>query len=299
MPELPEVETVRRGLTPAMADATFVRVEQRRPDLRFPFPADFAGRLGGRRVVRLERRSKYLKLALDSGETLVMHLGMSGRFTVAPAESHDPASDAGGLGRFTHNSAPAEPHDHVVFHMSSGATVTYNDPRRFGFMLLIASDEVDRHKLFASLGIEPLGDAFTADALRSVAAGRSVDLKALLLDQSAVAGLGNIYVAEALHEAGLSPRRSAASLASRSPQAAQRRDRLVTAIRSVLERAVAAGGSTLRDHQQTDGTLGYFQNQHRVYDRAGEACLLPGCRGTVRRIVQSGRSTFWCPGCQT
>lgn len=293
VPELPEVETVRRGLEPAMAGYTLIEVDVRRPDLRFPFPDRFVERLEGQRIEGLTRRAKYLLARLSSGETLVMHLGMSGRFTVAP-----PKGPAVLIGEFEHETGQPPAHDHVVFTMSSGAVVTYNDPRRFGFMNLVAAADLDSSKHFAGLGPEPLGNAFNADHLAMEARRRKVDLKAFLLDQSVVAGLGNIYVAEALHRAGLSPNRSCRSLAMASGRPSVRAERLVPAIREVLDEAIAAGGSTLRDYRNADGALGYFQHGFRVYGREGEPCLRPGCRGIVRRDVQAGRSSFFCGACQ-
>ncbi|MFZ4807110.1 MAG: bifunctional DNA-formamidopyrimidine glycosylase/DNA-(apurinic or apyrimidinic site) lyase [Hyphomicrobiaceae bacterium] len=293
MPELPEVETVRRGLEPVMAGQVVVEVAQRRPDLRFPFPERFAERIAGCRVLRIGRRAKYLLAELSSGEVLLMHLGMSGRFTVTA-----PGGAAHRLGEYEHDTGNLDRHDHVVLRLANGAVVTYNDPRRFGFMDLLAPDDVEHHKLLAGLGPEPLGNVFHADHLAQAALGRSVDLKAFLLDQSVVAGLGNIYVAEALHRAGLSPNRSAASLVTKAGRPTARAARLVPAIRAVLEEAIAAGGSTLRDYRHADGTAGAFQQDFRVYGRAGDPCTRPGCRGIVRREVQAGRSTFYCGACQ-
>lgn len=293
MPELPEVETVRRGLEPVMVGEVVVDVVQRRPDLRFPFPDRFVERIVGRRVLRVGRRAKYLLAELSSGEVLLMHLGMSGRFTVTV-----PGSAAQTLGEYEHDTGNLDQHDHVVLRLANGAVVTYNDPRRFGFMDLLADDDVASHKLLAGLGPEPLGNAFHADHLAAKAYGRSVDLKAFLLDQRVLAGLGNIYVAEALHRAGLSPNRSAASLATKTGRPTARAQRLVPAIRSVLEEAIAAGGSTLRDYRHADGAAGAYQQAFRVYGRAGDPCTRPGCRGIVRREVQAGRSTFYCGACQ-
>ena len=292
MPELPEVETVRRGLESAMAGARFHKVEQRRPDLRFPLPGRFAGRLVGRSIVSLRRRAKYLLADLDDSNVLVMHLGMSGSFRIEmKARSRSP-------GKFHHARSAASAHDHIVFGMSNGARIIYNDPRRFGFMLIIPRIGLDRHPLFAGMGVEPLGNELDGALLARLFAGKSAPLKAALLDQRLVAGLGNIYVCEALHRAGLSPRRAAGTLARRNGAATQRADRLAAVIPDVLNEAVAAGGSSLRDHRQTDGTLGYFQHRFRVYDREGEPCPTPGCTGIIRRIVQSGRSTFFCGICQ-
>jgi formamidopyrimidine-DNA glycosylase len=292
MPELPEVETVRRGLEPVMVGQHFQCVEQRRPNLRFPLPDRFVERLTGQRVETLGRRAKYLLVGLSSGDVLVMHLGMSGRFTCSGQLPGQP------LGEFVHETGGTTTHDHVVFTMASGAVVTYNDPRRFGFMVLIPASDLDAHKLFADMGVEPLGNEFHGGVLAQHGAGRNVDLKALLLDQRTVAGLGNIYVCEALHRAGLSPTRKAASLADRRGQPTERATRLVPIIRQVLDEAIVAGGSTLRDFAKADGTLGYFQHRFQVYGREGEPCLKDGCSGVVRRIVQSGRSTFFCKVCQ-
>lgn len=287
MPELPEVETVRRGLAPAIVGARFVEIDQRRPDLRFPFPERFAERLGGRRVEELGRRAKYLLAILDDANVLVMHLGMSGSFRIgdgAVGAEHVRAKDA--------------VHDHVVFYLSNGARITYNDPRRFGFMQLVPENELGGYPLFAGIGVEPLGDAFGGALLAQLFAGRSVSLKAALLDQRLIAGLGNIYVCEALHRAGLSPRRPAATLARQNGTATKRAHRLAASIRQVLEEALAAGGSSLRDHRRIDGTLGLFQHAFRVYGRTGAPCLRAGCGGRVARIVQSGRATFFCGRCQ-
>ncbi|TAK46681.1 MAG: bifunctional DNA-formamidopyrimidine glycosylase/DNA-(apurinic or apyrimidinic site) lyase [Xanthobacteraceae bacterium] len=292
MPELPEVETVRRGLVPAMEGARFAAVEARRPDLRFPFPADFAARLHGATVTALTRRAKYLLAELSTGDVLLMHLGMSGSFRVETAEKTRQPGD------FHHARGAPGLHDHVVFRMSSGAIVTYNDPRRFGFMKLVAADALEAEPLLAGLGPEPLGNAFGAPLLARACAGKRTSLKAALLDQRVVAGLGNIYVCEALHRARLAPRRFAATLATRAGAPTPGALALAEAIRAVLGDAIAAGGSSLRDHRQTSGELGYFQHAFRVYDREGEPCATPACAGTVRRFVQNGRSTFWCPKCQ-
>jgi formamidopyrimidine-DNA glycosylase len=288
MPELPEVETVRRGLAPALVGARMLRVEQRRGDLRFPFPADFAARLAGRRILDLRRRAKYLLADLDQGETLVMHLGMSGSFRI----------DGDIQGFFHHPRDKSPAHDHVVFHMESGARVTYNDPRRFGFMLLVPTAELDAHKLFKGIGVEPLSDALDAAFLARAFLGRAAPAKALLLDQRLIAGLGNIYVCEALYRCGISPLRAGGKLVTAAGKPSAALARLPEAIKKVLEEALAAGGSSLRDHRQADGSLGYFQHSFRVYDREGAACPTPGCRGTITRAVQSGRSTFYCPQCQ-
>ncbi|WP_457798983.1 bifunctional DNA-formamidopyrimidine glycosylase/DNA-(apurinic or apyrimidinic site) lyase [Methylocystis sp. S23] len=288
MPELPEVETVRRGLAPALVGARIMRVEQRRGDLRFPFPPDFAARLTGRRILCLRRRAKYLLDDLDQGETLVMHLGMSGSFRI----------DGDVQGFFHHPRDKSAAHDHVVLHMENGARVTYNDPRRFGFMLLIPTAELDAHKLFSGIGVEPLSDALDAVFLARAFRGRAAPAKALLLDQRLIAGLGNIYVCEALHRCGISPLRAGGKLVTAAGRPTAALARLPAAIRAVLGEALAAGGSSLRDHRQADGSLGYFQHSFRVYDREGAACPTPGCKGAIARAVQSGRSTFYCPECQ-
>ncbi|MGH6799871.1 MAG: bifunctional DNA-formamidopyrimidine glycosylase/DNA-(apurinic or apyrimidinic site) lyase [Methylocella sp.] len=285
MPELPEVETVRRGLEPAMVGARLVAIEQRRPDLRFPFPERFTERLTGRRVETLRRRAKYLIIDLDDAEVLVMHLGMSGSFRIEQACGPIPGAGA-------KNSL----HDHVAFDLSTGARIVYNDPRRFGFMQLIPRPEFSAHPLFRNIGIEPLGGEFDGHVLARLFAGKTNSLKAALLDQSLIAGLGNIYVCEALHRARLSPWRPAASLARKDGGPSARATRLALVIREVLEEAVAAGGSSLRNHRKTDGALGYFQHSFRVYGREDEPC--PRCGGQVRRITQAGRATFYCGFCQ-
>ena len=300
MPELPEVETVRRGLEPAMEGRVIARATARRPDLRFPLPPRFAERLTGRHISHLTRRAKYILVHLDPrksdpAEVLLMHLGMSGRFTILP-----PGSDAASPGAF-HHPAPTEgaedagsgPHDHVIFDMEDGTRIVYTDHRRFGFMDLIPADALGESPHLAALGPEPLGNEFSAAYLAQKLKGRRTSIKAALLDQSVVAGLGNIYVCEALFRAGISPKRLAMNVAG-----PERSERLVRAIRDVLTEAIAAGGSTLRDYAHTDGELGYFQHSFAVYGREGEPCSNPGCGATVRRIVQSGRSTFFCPRCQ-
>lgn len=282
MPELPEVETVRRGLQPVMEGQTIARAEVNRPDLRWPFPERMAERLTGARVAALRRRSKYILADLSTNETLIIHLGMSGRMLI----SGDPQ------GRFHREHAAPEKHDHVVLHMDSGARITFNDPRRFGAMDLAPTDRVEAHKLLCTLGPEPLGNAFDETYLADALKGRRTPIKSALLDQKVVAGLGNIYVCEVLHRAGIAPARSAARI-SQARLAA-----LVPLIRDVLNEAIAAGGSSLRDYRQTDGELGYFQHAFAVYDREGLPCQTPGCGGRIRRIVQSGRSSFYCPQCQ-
>jgi formamidopyrimidine-DNA glycosylase len=291
MPELPEVETVRRGLEPAMDGARFVKVELRRRDLRWPLPKDFAQRLEGKTVTGLGRRAKYLLADLSSGDVLLMHLGMSGSFRVGRETGNK-------LGRYHHEREQHAAHDHVIFHMSSGAVVTFNDPRRFGSMKLIARAKLDDEPLLAGLGPEPLGNAFDAAMLAKACKGKKTSLKAALLDQRVVAGLGNIYVCEALYRARLSPKRIAATIATKTGAPNERAKRLVDGIKAVLNDAIKAGGSSLRDHKRTDGELGMFQHHFRVYDREGEPCGTPGCRGVIKRFAQNGRSTFYCPACQ-
>jgi formamidopyrimidine-DNA glycosylase len=293
MPELPEVETVRRGLEPAMVGARLAKVEQRRPDLRFPFPERFAERLEGQVVTALGRRAKYLLADLSSGEVLVMHLGMSGRFLV----KQDGAIRAPGEFHYEHGGESA--HDHVVFALSNGATVTYNDARRFGFMDLVPRAGIETCRHFDGMGIEPLGNALSGEAIARLFRGKRTPLKAALLDQRLIAGLGNIYVCEALFRARLHPEAPAGSLVTAAGEPTPAAHELAGIIRDVLNEAVAAGGSTLRDHAQVDGTLGYFQHRFRVYDREGDPCTTAACTGTVGRLVQSGRSTFYCPVCQT
>ncbi|MES2027766.1 MAG: bifunctional DNA-formamidopyrimidine glycosylase/DNA-(apurinic or apyrimidinic site) lyase [Pseudomonadota bacterium] len=292
MPELPEVETVRRGLQPAMEGSKITRLDLRRKDLRFPFQPDFAGRLQGRTITSLGRRAKYLLADLDSGDVLLMHLGMSGSFRVVSDEENVIP------GAFHHPRSDERAHDHVVFHMSSGPSVIYNDPRRFGFMKIFARSEIENEPFLKDIGPEPLGNAFDAAMLAGATAGKKTSLKAALLDQRVVAGLGNIYVCEALFRSHLSPRRLAATLATKKGEPTDHSRRLVTAIHEVLNQAIKAGGSSLRDHRQTDGELGYFQHSFQVYDREGEPCQTDGCSGIVKRFVQNGRSTFWCPKCQ-
>jgi len=292
MPELPEVETVRRGLAPVMEGARFTKVELNRADLRWPFPKDFAKRLTGQTVTGLGRRAKYLLADLSSGDVLVMHLGMSGSFRVFAKEGDRVP------GGYYHNRSKHIAHDHVVFHLSNGAVVTFNDPRRFGFMKLVPHGELDEQPFMKALGPEPLGNAFDAAALAHACAGKKTSLKAALHDQSVVAGLGNIYVCEALHRARLSPKRKASTIATRTSAPNERAEALVEAIKAVLHDAIKAGGSSLRDHRRTDGELGMFQHNFRVYDREGEPCPTRGCTGTIKRIVQGARSTFYCPVCQ-
>jgi formamidopyrimidine-DNA glycosylase len=280
MPELPEVETVRRGLVPVMEGAVISRAEVNRPDLRWPLPEDMADRLTGKRVSALRRRSKYILADLDSGETLLVHLGMSGRMLISGAQ----------LGSFYHDHPAPQKHDHVVLHMEGGARITFNDARRFGAMDLLPTGGT--HPLLEGLGPEPFGNDFNEPYLAARVKGRKTPIKAALLDQSIVAGLGNIYVAETLYRARISPLRMAGELTENQVHG------LVPVIREVLAEAIEAGGSSLRDFRQANGELGYFSKHFQVYDREGDACETPGCTGTITRTVQSGRSSFWCPACQ-
>lgn len=295
MPELPEVETVKRGLAPTMEGALLLRAELRRPDLRFPFPENFAAAISGRRIVSLSRRAKYLMIDLEGGDVIIAHLGMSGSFRIEAGA--EPAT----LGAFHHPRGKDEKHDHVVFHLdarSGPARVIYNDPRRFGFMDLARRDTLAEHIYFRDLGAEPTGNTLDADYLAARFADKAQPLKAALLDQKTIAGLGNIYVCEALWRSGLSPKRAAGTLVGSKGRPKQTLLALAQAIRAVIADAIAAGGSSLKDHIQPDGCLGYFQHSFSVYDREGEACRTTGCQGTVARIVQAGRSTFYCPRCQ-
>ncbi|MHA7775190.1 bifunctional DNA-formamidopyrimidine glycosylase/DNA-(apurinic or apyrimidinic site) lyase [Roseibium sp. M-1] len=297
MPELPEVETVKRGLAPTFEGALITKLDQNRADLRFPFPDRFADRLTGRRVTALSRRSKYLLCDVDSGDVLVMHLGMSGSFRVENDRlAHSP-------GAFVHERSKNPKHDHVVFHLQTAAgdpaRILYNDPRRFGFMDLIPRPDLAAHAFFRELGMEPLGNDLSGETLARLFAGRRTPLKAALLNQKLIAGLGNIYVCEALWRTGLSPERAAGTLVTKTGRPTRKAEELADNIRATLEEAIRAGGSSLRDHTQADGSLGYFQHSFAVYDREGEACRTSGCKGTVTRLVQSGRSTFHCPACQT
>jgi formamidopyrimidine-DNA glycosylase len=292
MPELPEVETVRQGLSPAMVGARIKKVTLKRDGLRTPFPQRFAARLANRRIERLTRRAKYILVHLDNGEALIMHLGMSGSFRV----EQNGAKATPGDFHFARSKLIA--HDHVILSLSNGARIVYNDPRRFGSMTLDTLTPDGEPTSLQGLGLEPLGEAFDGAALARMMAGRKTPLKAALLDQSLIAGLGNIYVCEALHRAGLSPRRAAGTIALKSGAPSAKANALAAAIRTVLGEAVAAGGSTLRDHRQTNGELGYFQHSFLVYEKEGAACPRAGCKGQILRIVQAGRSTFFCPRCQ-
>jgi formamidopyrimidine-DNA glycosylase len=295
MPELPEVETVRRGLQPVLEGARIARVEARRPNLRFPFPERFSERLSGKTIVSLGRRAKYLTMEMQDGPSLICHLGMSGSFRIEMPEGNDTPGD------FHHDRSKNTKHDHVVFDVipASGATarMIFNDPRRFGFMLF-AEGAANEHPMLAGLGIEPTGNALDGPLLASLLKDRKAPLKAALLDQRLIAGLGNIYVSEALWRAGLSPLRAAGTIAVPGKKARAQSERLADAIRAVIADAIAAGGSSLRDYVHTDGSLGYFQHSFAVYDREGEPCPTPGCGGHIERIVQSGRSTFYCRACQ-
>jgi formamidopyrimidine-DNA glycosylase len=296
MPELPEVETVRRGLQPVMESAHVTAVEQRRPDLRFPFPDDFPARITDRDILSVGRRAKYLLLHLDNGDVLICHLGMSGSFRI------EEETGAAMPGSFHHPRSKDGKHDHVVFHLRGAdgvaRRVIFNDPRRFGFMLLAPAEALETHPLLAGLGVEPTGNALDGRLLADLLRDRRSPLKAALMDQRLIAGLGNIYVCEALWRARLSPKRIAGSIAGRPGTTPERCRRLAEAIRAVIAEAVEAGGSSLRDYVRADGSLGYFQHSFKVYDREGEACIRPDCGGTIKRIVQSGRSTFYCPSCQ-
>lgn len=275
MPELPEVETVRRGLTPVMTGRTLTRVDVRRPDLRFPFPQDFAARLTGQTIDSLDRRSKYLLLHLASGQTVIIHLGMSGRMTIDPDSRKT-----------------IEKHDHVSFYLDDGQAVHFADPRRFGLMDLTETDSIAQHKLFAAMGPEPLGNTWDATHLFAALHKRRSPIKSLLLDQKVVAGLGNIYVCEALYRSQLHPETQGIEITQEDC------DRLVPHVRDILTEAIASGGSTLRDYVRSDGGLGYFQHAFAVYDQEGTPCQLASCTGVIARMVQSNRSTFYCPVCQ-
>lgn len=306
MPELPEVETVMQGVAPYLTGCVITEAAAHRPDLRWPLPERFADRLRGRRVLGLHRRSKYILIDLAPGggaaaESWIVHLGMSGRILVHPK---DAARDSSGgvVGDFAHDTGAAPvltdplagdpgPHDHVVV-ATDKARLVYNDPRRFGAMDLWPTADLAAHPLLAKIGPEPLGNQFSGAYLAEKLTGRSAPIKAALLDQRIVAGLGNIYVCEALFRAGVHPARAAGGIAAR------RLERLAAAVRDVLEEAIIAGGSSLRDYRQADGELGYFQHRFSVYGRAGEPCHTPRCKGAVERIVQSGRSSFFCPRCQ-
>ena len=280
MPELPEVETVRRGLSPVMEGKRVLALEVNRPDLRFPFPEGFSGRVAGTRIQRLGRYAKFLAADLATGETLVMHLGMSGRFRIEGCET----------GAYHHETSDDPKHDHVVFKMEGGVSVTYNDPRRFGFMELWPSARFEDYPRLKDMGPEPLSNRFSAAYLNDALAGKAAPIKAALLDQKVVAGLGNIYVCEALFRARISPRRKSSTVPG------VRAERLAPAINAVIAEAIESGGSSISDFSSASGELGYFQHRFQVYDREGEACVI--CGKTVKRLVQSGRSSFYCGGCQ-
>jgi formamidopyrimidine-DNA glycosylase len=282
MPELPEVETVRTGLTPAMVGFKITKVDVNRPDLRWPLPKNMAARLAGTTVLNLRRRSKYILADLSSEETLLIHLGMSGRIQVSGSD----------LGQFHRAHPPRDKHDHVVFYMDNEARVAFNDPRRFGAMDLAQTRSVEDHKFLINLGPEPLGNTFNEAYLADRLKARKLPIKSALLDQKLVAGLGNIYVCEALYRAGISPTRRSDRISR--PRIAG----LVPHIKDVLSEAIQAGGSSLRDHRQADGELGYFQHSFAVYDQEGSLCTTKGCHSAIQRIVQSGRSSFYCPTCQ-
>ncbi len=286
MPELPEVETVRRGLMPVLEGARILKADIRRPDLRWPFPENMGARLTGARVNRLRRRSKYILADLDTGETLLIHLGMSGRMLI------DQKSGPTGIDAFFHTLPTPAKHDHVVLDVDSGARITFNDARRFGAMDLLDTQQEGTHPLLAKIGPEPLSNAFDGPYLHASLKTRKTPIKSALLDQRIVAGLGNIYVCETLFRAGISPKTQAGQLTKHAAEG------LVPIIRDVLTEAIAAGGSSLKDHRQTNGELGYFQHSFQVYGREGAPCTSPGCDATILRISQSGRSSFYCPSCQ-
>ncbi len=282
MPELPEVETVMRGLSPVMIGQKIARADINRGDLRWPLPVNMAEGLTGARILQLRRRSKYILADLSTAQTLIIHLGMSGRFVISGVQ----------IGGFHHEHKAPKAHDHIVLHMANGARVTFNDPRRFGHMDLTPTDQLDRHPLLVSLGPEPLGNAFDGPYLIARLKNRRSPIKSALLDQRIVAGLGNIYVCEVLHRAAISPIRQSGNISAR------RVEKIVPIVRDVLHEAIEAGGSSLRDFRQTDGALGYFQHRFRVYAQEGQPCPRTDCSGTVKRIVQSGRSSFYCAKCQ-
>lgn len=294
MPELPEVETVRRGLAPHMEGGAIRKLTLKRGDLRFPFPEDFAGRVQGHKILALSRRAKYLLVNLENDLTIIAHLGMSGSFRIEADRDETP-------GDFHRPRGKDEAHDHVIFDVDrpdGSVRIVYNDPRRFGFMHLMATSELDRYPAFAGLGPEPTGNFLSADYLAQRFRSKKQPLKSALLDQKVVAGLGNIYVCEALYRAHLLPTRSATSIVKANGKPSKALELLTDDIRIVIGEAIEAGGSSLRDHIQADGSLGYFQHHFRVYDREDEPCLTPNCNGTVSRITQAGRSTFFCPICQ-
>ncbi len=298
MPELPEVETVCRGLEPVMAGRVLKSVTLRRKNLRFPFPKDMAQRLTGKRIETMTRRAKYILARIEGGDILLMHLGMSGRFTIHTPHGEIPGKPGSFHYQMPEGSPTGEgPHDHVIFQMADGTRIVYTDHRRFGVMDLFAEADADQHKLLGALGVEPMGNELTADYLNQAFRTKQSPLKSALLDQKIIAGLGNIYVCEALYRSGLSPRRLAHTITAEAGPT-ERIERLVRIIRDVIGEAIEAGGSTLRDYAQADGELGYFQHSFQVYDQEGEPCRTPGCGRKIKRLVQSGRSTFYCPSCQ-
>lgn len=292
MPELPEVETVRRGLAPTMEGATLTKLELRRPNLRYPFADGLADALEGRKITALSRRAKYLMIFFNGGPVLVCHLGMSGSFRAAEKV----------LGDFAHARSKIEAHDHVLFHLTQADgtehIIIYNDPRRFGFMFMEDANAVFENPHLVTLGLEPTGNALDGQRLATMMAGKLTPLKSALLDQRLIAGLGNIYVCEALWRSGLSPKRKAGTLSLKTGKPTEKCKSLATNIRQVIAEAIDAGGSSLRDHVQTDGSLGYFQHGFAAYDREGSDCAKHDCNGKIKRITQSGRSTFYCPSCQ-
>jgi formamidopyrimidine-DNA glycosylase len=302
MPELPEVETVRRGLAPVMEGAMIACVDLRRNTLRYPFPENFKQRLEGASIRIVSRRAKYILVFAKQPdslkeEVLILHLGMSGRFKIIPSQNGNAATDFDAA--FHHSQATYDIHDHVIFHLSSGVRIVYNDARRFGFMDLVAADDYENSPYLKRLGLEPLSNAMNADALAKLFYKRKTSLKAALLDQRFIAGLGNIYVCEALFRAHLHPNDPASILANEHSLPTSAAERLAPVIVDVLKEAVEAGGSTLRDFAHTDGAMGYFQHAFQVYDREGKPCVRDGCQSHIKRMTQNGRSTYFCALCQT
>jgi formamidopyrimidine-DNA glycosylase len=295
VPELPEVETVKRGLEPALVGRRFEHIELRRPDLRFPFPDHMAKTMQGAVVETLERRAKYILVHCSNGKTLILHLGMTGRFTIVKPDGR--TFEPGAFYHEAGSSSEPGPHDHVIWYLDDGARIIYNDARRFGFMDWADTHSRNEHKLLKDIGVEPLGNGFHLDHLIAKLRDKKTPMKPALLDQHVVAGLGNIYVSEALHRARISPRRQAGRMI-KAKGADPRLDHLVRHIKDILNEAIRVGGSTLQDFQGTDGEKGAYQDRFLVYDREGEPCASPGCNSVIRRIVQSGRSTFYCPTCQ-
>lgn len=296
MPELPEVETVRRGLEPVMHGATIINADQNRPDLRFPFSENFVARIKNCKIIDIKRRSKYLIFVLDNDLTIISHLGMSGSFRILKENSEDQPGD------FAHEKSKDGKHDHFVFYLDKDghrAKVIYNDPRRFGFMLLVPLNELDEHAYFRDLGPEPTGNGVSSEYLAQKLQTKGAPMKSVLLDQRIIAGLGNIYVCEALWRARISPERKASTLVTKGGKPSAKLSSLTTHIHDVIGDAIRAGGSTLNDHIQTDGKMGYFQHQFNAYGQEGERCQHENCKGVIARITQSGRSSFYCPKCQT